>query len=180
MGGGTSLEVLVRLAALESQVADLTESLGAANEEIRRLENLKAAYDHPGLARLCNSQTVTESEGLVLPASENNAGLDGTLANRIEKINNQFGRRVSKFTSNPADFLDGKNFTFTIVNGTSNDYVPAESSGDKWWNVLTFGSALRCTQIAAFGFADTSAWPHAQKLFMRIRHDSKTTAWVQI
>ena len=33
---------------------------------------------------LCNSSAVTDSTGKALPASENNAGLPGTMANRIE------------------------------------------------------------------------------------------------
>lgn len=39
----------------------------------------------PGLVRLSASESVTNSTGLALPASENNAAVEGSIANRLRK-----------------------------------------------------------------------------------------------
>lgn len=85
-GGGISLELLARISALESTVEGLTKSLGDANTEIQRLSGLRATHDRYGMAKICDLSTVTDSEGLVLPASQNNAAINGSLANRIKKL----------------------------------------------------------------------------------------------
>ncbi len=62
-------------------------------EALQRLENLenetralRATLSDYGLAKLSDSEAVTDSTGLALPATEKNASIEGTLANRIEKV----------------------------------------------------------------------------------------------
>ena len=64
IGGGGTKELEKRLAAVEQGRASGT------------------AY---GLVKLSDSVAVTDSIGFALPASENNAGMPGTLANRVEQ-----------------------------------------------------------------------------------------------
>lgn len=56
-------------------------------KRVSAIEQGRASETAYGLVELCNSSTVTNSTGKALPASENNAGLPGTMANRIEKLN---------------------------------------------------------------------------------------------
>lgn len=77
--GGVNLEFITRVQDLENKVSDL-------QQELTQVKNSKAG-EEPGLTRLSNSQTVTNSIGLALPTSEKNSGINGTLANGIEKVN---------------------------------------------------------------------------------------------
>ena len=61
-----------RITGLQSELADVKQS---------------RAGSEPGLVRLSSSQSVTDSTGLALPTSEKNSGINGTLANGIEKVN---------------------------------------------------------------------------------------------
>ena len=49
--------------------------------------SLGATADKAGHVKLSNSSAVTDSTGLALPATEKNASLDGTLANKIDALN---------------------------------------------------------------------------------------------
>lgn len=50
-----------------------------------------ATADKAGHVKLSNSSAVTDSTGLALPATEKNAALDGTLANKIDALNKSLG-----------------------------------------------------------------------------------------
>lgn len=74
MGGGTSIELLSRISALEQEVSGIKQS--------------KASPDSFGLSKASNAADVTDAgSGLVLSAVQNNAGVPGTLRNEIEKQN---------------------------------------------------------------------------------------------
>lgn len=53
--------------------------------------SLSATADKAGHVKLSNSSAVTDSTGLALPATEKNAALDGTLANKIDALNKSLG-----------------------------------------------------------------------------------------
>ncbi len=66
--GGVNLELLTRLSVLEQEVAAIKETRAT-----------EASY---GLARLSNATDITETNnGLAIPASQNNAGITGSLRN---------------------------------------------------------------------------------------------------
>lgn len=50
-----------------------------------------ATADKAGHVKLSSSSAVTDSTGLALPATEKNAALDGTLANKIDALNKSLG-----------------------------------------------------------------------------------------
>ena len=62
-------------------------------EENRRLieeiKELKADLTRYGMVKLTDSASVTSASGLALPATEKNAGISGTLANRISLLGGQ-------------------------------------------------------------------------------------------
>ena len=70
---------------MEDHIARLQQELNAVKDSV--------AGSEPGLVRLSNSQSVTDSTGLALPTSENNGAMAGTLANRIEAT-----RKVTRYT----------------------------------------------------------------------------------
>lgn len=61
----------------------MEDKITGLQQELDAVKNSRAGSE-PGLVQLSNSQSVTDSTGLALPTSENNAGRPGTLANRIE------------------------------------------------------------------------------------------------
>lgn len=70
----------------------MEENIAALQRELNAVKNSRGG-DEPGLVRLSSSQSVTDSTGLALPTSENNAAIAGTLANRIEAI-----RKAARYT----------------------------------------------------------------------------------
>lgn len=70
-------------------MAPVFRSGGGTRELEKRLtavEQSRGSETTCGLVSLSDSPVVTDSTGKALPASENNAGLPGTMANRIEKL----------------------------------------------------------------------------------------------
>lgn len=77
-GGGINLELLAKLQALEDQVSGL-------RQELSEVKASRAGNDY-GLVKLSSSQSITNSVGLALPASENNAGISGSLRQNIVSL----------------------------------------------------------------------------------------------
>ena len=77
-GGGINLELLAKLQALEDQVSGL-------RQELSEVKSSRAGNDY-GLVKLSSSQSITNSVGLALPASENNAGISGSLRQNIVSL----------------------------------------------------------------------------------------------
>lgn len=77
--GGVNLELLTRIDALERAV-----------EQIR---SQKASENAFGIAKLTNAQDVTDANsGLALSAMQNNAGIEGTIANRLDFVQRIIGQ----------------------------------------------------------------------------------------
>lgn len=61
-----------------------------------------------GLTKICQSQSVTEtSAGLVLGAVQNNSGIEGTLSNRISKLESVKNRSCIIKSSSPSFVCNG-------------------------------------------------------------------------
>lgn len=122
MGGGTSLEVLTRLALLENAVQNLNQTLS---------EKL-------GIDKVVQSTSVTES-GYAVDARELNASVTGTIANLIQNLNlNVVGMFKSyAYIDRPFDFND-PTIPAGIYRIQTGDMVlnrPANVSVD-WGNVM--------------------------------------------
>ena len=79
-GGGINLKEILRLEGMINENKSLMEENRRLIEEIKEL---KADLTRYGMVKLTDSVSVTDSSGLALAATEKNAGIDGTLANRI-------------------------------------------------------------------------------------------------
>lgn len=75
MGGG---------AGAWKEVEQIKDSMQDALGRIEQIER-PATEDHAGIVRLCRLADVTKSDGLALPSSEKNPGIQGTLAEQISK-----------------------------------------------------------------------------------------------
>lgn len=67
------------------------------------LEQRLATEETAGLVMLSDSEAVTDSTGLALPASEKNAALEGTLANWIKSLNDGNKNSVITLFEYPED-----------------------------------------------------------------------------
>ena len=83
-----------------------------------------ATADKAGHVKLSSSSAVTDSAGLALPATEKNASLDGTLANKIDTLNKSFATSLQYSTADavPCDtWTNGKPIyrrTFNFASST--------------------------------------------------------------
>lgn len=79
---------------LKKVVADIGEEVRAKIRELedieRRIMEMKATFDTPGLVTLCDLPGVKDSTGRALPSSEKDATKAGTMANAISSLNSNF------------------------------------------------------------------------------------------
>ena len=82
----TAQEELAELAGTEDRKTFFGKIAKAVSTLISHI-GTSATADKGGHVRLSRSSAVTDSTGLALPATEKNAALDGTLANKIDALN---------------------------------------------------------------------------------------------
>ena len=65
----------------------------------------------------------------------------------------------------------------THLEGTSLNWPDSglSSGTSEWWNVLTYGTTTRTTQLAVFGFNTSQG-----RVFTRMKHDSTWHPWVEL
>ena len=142
MGGGTSLEVLSRIAVLEKEISDLKQTI--------------ATPDTYGLSKITDATDVTENNGLVLGAVQNNASVPGTLANKIQSISES-----RKFVLLPLEVVDESlwqigatacfaNFERKEIVLNMDLYFSESIQRDKWVPVLNVG-LVNFTTFNVFG-----------------------------
>ena len=89
------------------------------------------------------------------------------------------GVQYSTFTAKISDMLEGFFCVGSLEYGTGiiDQNAPLQSSGPHWWNVITFGIADRCVQIAiqTYFIGQTT-----NILFLRKQHDNDTSDWILI
>ena len=102
---------------------------------------------------------------------------------RSTQLNSDIATRYTNaFTEYPSDVL-GTNGTLKILtvdipNGTTDSYSPpVNRTGNRWFNVLTFGRANRCTQIACYSFLTHNS---DNKVWIRTQHDNSVSAWKEL
>lgn len=67
-------------AIIAAKIQELTKAIEDATA-------LRASLEAYGMVKLCDSEAVTDSTGLALPATEKNASIEGTLAAQIASLN---------------------------------------------------------------------------------------------
>lgn len=179
-------EVTIQMSqeAIRQQIQDLEKAIDEA-------KNLKASLEAYGMVKLTESEAVTDSTGLALPATEKNATIEGTLANQISKLNTDIGNKIytgkmvnpGKFPEKPSDWLISSFNIHQIEyegDGTIDSTYPQNTKGRSYhWNVLTFGMPSRCTQIAFQAYIGASTGAE-NAMFIRSEHDYITTDWKQV
>ena len=88
-------------------VDDFNENADKIDELLKQFYERKATLESLGLVKLSDSEAVTDSTGLALPATEKNATIEGTLANQISKLNTDFDvYKAYKISSKESDQKD--------------------------------------------------------------------------
>ena len=77
--GGVNLELLTRIDALEQELFTIKQTIGSDLEY--------------GLAKVTNSSSVNTENGIAMSAMQNNAAINGTLANAIAGLKNSVRQR---------------------------------------------------------------------------------------
>lgn len=120
----------------------------------------------------------TTSTSTNLPLSANQGRLlhlaIGTLATATST------KIYKKFTAKPADWL-GKGSPFASVDISNSNFSncpPTRAGTVAFYNVITFGTATRCSQIAVYGFSGASV--DKGSIFFRRQHDSDVSGWQKV
>jgi len=99
------------------------------------------------------------------------------------KLNSDLGvKSYSRFTASPAEWLPSSSRGFSIQSvsiSSTGEYEYAPPTVETklqvaWWNVLTFGVASRCTQIAIYSFRASS---NGGLIYIRRKHDDWVSDW---
>lgn len=89
-------------------------------------------------------------------------------------------KTYKSFTAKPADWL-GKGSPFAVVDISNSafSYCPPTRSGTlAWYNVITFGTATRCCQLAFYGFSGATV--DQGSIFFRRQHDTSVSPWMKV
>lgn len=112
LGGGTNPEI-------ESKI-----------EEILLRIDTHASETEYGMVKLSSASNITTINGFALPAKEKNASIDGTIANTINKINNN----VTNVGNSVKNNLTYKDFTGDIASAIKSTLDNADFSQQKTKN----------------------------------------------
>ena len=139
------------------------------------------------------TSNVTTSLNVTEPGFVADARAVNTLSTNLDNVNSNLAALTGSlnnniytaFNYNPAEWIpaDG-GFSFDIVSIDKDEdhtYAPPTTIGDAqdaaWWNVLTFGTKTRCTQIADFGYQYTN---NDGLIFIRSLHNGWASGWNKI
>ena len=93
---------------------------------------------------LSNSEAVTDSTGMALPATEKNASLEGTLANKISELNSNLGEMFTQMSQTPTEIESDVLTNLVSVEVPSGIYIilgnviiPKNTSCDYWLSIDT-------------------------------------------
>lgn len=104
-GGGTSQADRERISVIEQKIELIEKSL--------------ATETKPGLVRLSQSESITDTTGLALAASEKNSAVSGTIMNRVSGINKTL-----------SDFMDGTRVIGGYIGYKANNKETALNEAD--------------------------------------------------
>lgn len=100
-------------------VEDFNENMDILDQKLGEQASVEdATFDTKGIVQLTDSEAVTDSTGLALPATEKNASIVGTLAYKIQEC----FQNVSDFKQAVAEALTNKGVA-TDANATRDEFV---------------------------------------------------------
>ena len=86
---------------LKKVVADMGADVQARIAELedmqRRILEMEATFENPGLVTLCDLPGVSDSTGKALPSSEKDATRKGTMAHDIDSLNSNFANKFYQY-----------------------------------------------------------------------------------
>ena len=132
-----------------------------------------------------NSDAITKLAAAVINQQANDvnkipsSALMYSVNEKVDSAISDLSGKGIVFERSPADQLNGRDtFVFSEANVDTSDkttYSPLIGVYPQWYNVLTYGTALRCTQIAITAY-DTGGIPRGT-IFVRTQHDSVISGW---
>jgi len=131
---------------------------------------------------------------LVMENIQNNAHNINNISNNLHNVNEHFTNQIntifhqlnvtfqsdqtkSTFARLPSEWLGERRFTVTSVvqdQHIHDPYAPVQAAYAEWYNVITFGTYTRVTQIAAFGFLGQG---YNNGFWIRTQHDNHVSPW---
>lgn len=131
---------------------------------------------------IVNNQTTT-AEGFALDARQANPNVDGTLAKQLSTMAGRLNYiyNVPGMFSSFADIPKVTGIHIYCVTNVSNETTIPDSPypGQKgWWNVITFGSDTRLTQITSQAYYNY--FPGKGELWFRSLHDTNWSEWAKL
>lgn len=162
----------VQLSYLHDPVAlveDVDAKIAVLQKAIDDATALRASLEAYGMVKLCDSEAVTDSTGLALPATEKNASIEGTLAYQLSQLNTDL------------------NTIFTGKDGSSKDCNDYMSVGVFYQN-FTDNKPQSITSLSAILIVFSSKYghymqlyfaPHENKLFVR-GYSNTWSDWVSL
>lgn len=180
---------------LETQKVDMTtydQAIAALQSADTKLNGdiatHKTSSDHDG-----RYYTETEVDNLLngkAPLNHNHDNRYYTETEINEKLRNIIYLKPytnnggnTAFTERPSEWLNevsgiGLRIDCILANNSDKTtYAPQKGQYPQWYNVITFGTGNRTTQIAATCFSTTGG---RNKLYMRTQHDTTVTGWENI
>lgn len=167
--------------AVDEVIENLSQAIAQANQLITNLQALRASPTTYGMVKVTDSAAVMDSTGLALAATEKNATIQGTLANKIAQLNTDLIFRLKdhqslgeNYVMNWADFTrpglyhigslseaDEKNYPHPYNVGYY--HLLCVSDNGEWQVLLLFSPRLWidnkvCFYIGYFQNGNFSGW----------------------
>ena len=117
---------------------------------LKQFNEMKATLESLGLVKLSDSEAVTDSTGLALPATEKNATIEGTLANQISKLNTDISNmRQVEIATSILEWIKSHNRFPICASIVIRHYIPedAPTNGAEYM-LIAFGDGPRITVLA--------------------------------
>ena len=163
-----------------------TLTMDQVNNVIKLADTLKGAIDGAfPAANVVNNLTTTE-EGFALDARQANPNIDGTLAKQISDLNGSLDHinrvpleEAFKLFADIPLLFGIHVFCISDIVGNHGPITdsPYPDAPGGWWNVISFGHAIRMTQITSQVFR---GYKGENELWIRSKHDNNWSEWVKL
>lgn len=133
---------------------------------------------------IVNNQVTTEA-GYALDARQANPNVDGTLAKQLSTM----AGRLNYIYNVPETFLSFADIPkvtgihiYCVTNASNETTIPdSPYPGQRgWWNVITFGSNTRLTQITSQAYKSDLGYKGKDELWIRSMHDVTWSEWTKL
>ena len=127
-------------------------------------------------SHIVNNTTSTKTD---MPLAANQGKVLSGRINPLETFLS--GKTYSQFAAKPADWLGSGMISVATVDISGSKFSncpPTRSGSLAFYNVITFGTATRTSQIAFYGFSGATV--DQGSIFFRRQHDSDVSPWMKV